>query len=63
MPEALSSFLVSVSVIVAAAFFIPCIESLVRILRRNAQHSSSRPRIPVAAAQPKPAKSYRREAA
>lgn len=65
MPEALSSFLLSVFVIVAVAFFIPCIESLVRLLRRDAPPSNPYTQ---SAAQPKPAqpkraKSYRREAA
>jgi hypothetical protein len=36
MPEALSSFLVSVSIILAMALFIPCIESIAKLLRRNA---------------------------
>ncbi len=35
MPEALSSFLVSVGVIVAVVLFIPCVESVVRLLRRS----------------------------
>lgn len=36
MPEALSSFLISVGVIVGMALVIPCIESFVKLLRRAA---------------------------
>jgi hypothetical protein len=37
MPQALSSFLVSVSVIIAVVLFIPCIELFMRLLRRGPQ--------------------------
>ena len=40
MPEALSSFLLSVSIILAIVLFVPCIESLVRVLRRGSQKGS-----------------------
>jgi hypothetical protein len=36
MPEALSSFLISVSIIIALALFVPCIESIAFLLRRKA---------------------------
>lgn len=35
MPESLSSFLVSVSIILAVVLFVPCIESIVRLVRRK----------------------------
>lgn len=41
MPEALSSFLVCVGIIIAVVLFIPCIESLVRLLRRSPQGEST----------------------
>lgn len=41
MPEALSSFLVSVSIIIAVVLFIPCIESLVRLVRRSSRVEGS----------------------
>lgn len=37
MPEALSSFLISVSCILAIALLIPCIESVTKLMRRSAQ--------------------------
>jgi hypothetical protein len=57
--QAGDSFLVSVSVILAVALFVPCIESIVRFVRRSNQTEVE----PVAAAQPKPSKSFSREAA
>jgi len=41
MPEALSSFLVSVAIIIAVVLFIPLVESLVKLLRRSPQTPSS----------------------
>lgn len=37
MPQELKSFLIWVSVIVAVAFMVPCIESIVQMVRRNGQ--------------------------
>lgn len=37
MPEAMKSFLISVGGIVALAMFVPCIESVLKLLRRNQQ--------------------------
>jgi hypothetical protein len=56
MPEALSSFLVSVGVIIAVVLFIPCVESLVRWLRRSPQNQGT-------ALQGEAAKVYSREVA
>ena len=35
MPQALSSFLISVSCIVATALLVPCIESIAKLRRRS----------------------------
>ena len=56
MPEALSSFLISVSCIIATAMLVPCIESIAKLLRRNA------PR-PATILQAESAKVYSREIA
>lgn len=37
MPEALSSFLFSVAIIVAVALFVPCIESITKLVRRHSE--------------------------
>jgi len=58
MPEELKSFLISVSVILTLALFIPCIESLTKLIRRNAQRQTQ----PEVAAI-KTSKRYRGEAA
>lgn len=42
MPEALSSFLLSVSVILSVVLFIPCVESVVRLIRRDSRANVSR---------------------
>jgi hypothetical protein len=59
MPDELKSFLVSVSIILAVALFVPCIESVVRLVRRNNRVDAEA----LTAAEPKPAKSFTREAA
>ena len=56
MPEALSSFLVSVSIILVIALFVPCIESLAKFLRRSAQRRNN-------ATQGEPVKAYSRKIA
>jgi hypothetical protein len=56
MPEALSSFLVSVSLILVVALFVPCIESLAKFLRRGAKRRNH-------ATQGEPVWSYSREIA
>ncbi len=58
MPEELKSFLISVSVILTIALFIPCIESVTKLIRRNAQRQ-----VETEVAGIKPSKRYRREAA
>ncbi len=56
MPEALSSFLVSVSCILAIAMLVPCIESIAKLLRRGAQQRTN-------LAQREPVEAYSREIA
>jgi hypothetical protein len=41
MPEELKSFLISVSIILTIALFIPCIESITKLIRRNSQQQSA----------------------
>jgi len=55
MPDELKSFLISVSVILAVALFVPMIESIVKLVRRG-------PRTGVAA-DAKPSKRLSKEAA
>jgi hypothetical protein len=55
MSESLSSFLITVSLIVALALFVPCIEALVRLARRAAK--------PVIAPSGEAAPGYSREVA
>jgi hypothetical protein len=59
MPDELKSFLVSVSIILAVALFVPCIESVVRLVRRNNRVVSDT----LVAPEPKPSKRFTREAA
>ncbi len=49
MPQALSSFLISVGIILFLALFVPCIESLARFLRRTVpRRESTLPQEPTA---------------
>jgi hypothetical protein len=59
MPQALSSFLVSVGTIIAVVLFIPFVESLIRLLRRASQTKSSG----IPAVQGEASKVYSREVA
>jgi len=59
MPEALSSFLVCVGIIIAVVLFIPFVESLVKLLRRGAHTPAST----IPAAEGEAAKVYSREVA
>ena len=56
MPEALSSFLISVSCIIAIALLIPCIESIAKLMRRSTQRTGN-------TVQTEPAEAYSRKAA
>ena len=59
MPDELKSFLVSVSIILIIALFIPCIESIVKLVRRHSERQQAN----AEASEVKPRESLRREVA